>query len=50
MLDEELIRRAFYKMRIGKTKLKELKEMEKNLEIEIRPMRIMIEHTKPPDV
>ena len=50
MLDEELIRRAFYKMRRGKTKCKELKEIEKNLEIEIRTMRIMIENTKPPDV
>lgn len=50
MLDEELIRKAFYKMRKGKTKRRELIRIEKNLSIEIRSMRIMIENTKPPDV
>lgn len=50
MLDEELIRKAFYKMRKGKTKRRELIRIEENLSIEIRSMRIMIENTKPPDV
>ena len=50
MLDEEIIRKAFYKMRKGKSKRKELQEIEKNLSIEIRAMRIMIENTKPPGV
>ena len=50
MLDEDLIRKAFYKMRKGKTKRRELIKIEKNLSIEVRAMRIMIENTKPPDV
>lgn len=50
MLDENLIREAFYKMRKGKTRRKELIKIEQNLNIEIRTMRKMIENTKPPDV
>ena len=50
MLDEDLIRKAFYKMRKGKTKRRELIKIEKNLSIEVRAMRIMIENTKPADV
>ena len=50
MLDEDLIRRAFFKMRKGKTKRVEIIDIEKNLDIEVRAMRIMIENTKPPDV
>lgn len=50
MLDEDLIRRAFFKMRKGKTKRVEIIDIEKNLDIEVRAMRTMIENTKPPDV
>lgn len=50
MLDENVIKEAFYKMRKGKTKRKEVEEIEKNLSIEIKAMRIMIENTKPPGV
>lgn len=50
MLDENIIRRAFYKLRKGKTKRKEIKYIDEHLDDEIQNMRIMLENTKPCEV
>ena len=50
MLDENIIRKAFKKLRKGKTKRKEIIAINANLDIEVAAMRKMIENTKPPDV
>jgi hypothetical protein len=50
MLDDEIIRKAYKKLRKGKTKRKEIRYIDKNLDEEVKKMRIMIENTKPPDV
>jgi retron-type reverse transcriptase len=50
MLDENIIRKAYKKLRKGKTKRKEIIAIDANLDIEVAAMRRMIENTKPPDV
>lgn len=50
MLDEENIRKAYKKLRKGKTKRKEIIYIDANIDMEVRAMRKMIENTKPPDV
>lgn len=50
MLDENIIRKAYKKLRKGKTKRKEIIAIDANLDIEVDEMRKMIENTKPPDV
>lgn len=50
MLDEEVIRKAYKKLRKGKTKRAEIVQIDANLDIEVAAMRRMIENTKPPDV
>lgn len=50
MLDENIIRKAYKKLRKGKTKRKEIIAIDANLDIEVAAMRKMIENTKPPDV
>ena len=50
MLDEEVIRKAYKKLRKGKTKRKEIQQIDANLDAEVKAMRIMIENTKPPGV
>lgn len=50
MLDENIIRKAYKKLRKGKTKRKEIIAIDANLDIEVAEMRKMIENTKPPDV
>lgn len=50
MLDENIIRKAYKKLRKGKTKRKEIIAIDENLDIEVAAMRKMIENTKPPDV
>jgi len=47
MLDENVIRRAYRKLRKGKTKRKEIKEIDTNLDYWVEKMRVMIENTKP---
>ena len=50
MLDEELIRKAYKKLRKGKTKRMEIKHIDKHLDEEVNKMRDMILNTKPPGV
>lgn len=50
MLDEDVIRKAYKKLRKGKTKRKEIIEIDAHLDEEVTAMRIMLENTKPPDV
>lgn len=50
MLDENVIRKAYKKLRKGKTKRKEIKIIDANLDAEVAAMRRMIENTKPPGV
>lgn len=50
MLDEKVIRKAYKKLRKGKTKRKEIIAIDENLDNEVAAMRKMIENTKPPDV
>lgn len=50
MLDENVIRQAYKKLRKGKTKRKEIIAIDANLDEEVAAMRRMIENTKPPDV
>ena len=50
MLDENIIRKAYKKLRKGKAKRKEIIAIDANLDIEVAAMQRMIENTKPPDV
>lgn len=50
MLDENIIRKAYKKLRKGKTKRKEIQQIDADLDNEVAAMRRMIENTKPPDV
>ena len=50
MLDENIIRKAYKKLRKGKTKRKEIIAIDANIDIEVAAMQKMIENTKPPDV
>lgn len=50
MLDENVIRKAYKKLRKGKTKRREIQAIDANLDNEVAAMRRMIENTKPPDV
>lgn len=50
MLDENVIRKAYKKLRKGKTKRKEIKIIDANLDAEVAAMRRMIENTKPSGV
>ena len=50
MLDEDVIRKAYKKLRKGKTKRKEIIAIEADFDNEVAAMRRMIENTKPPDV
>lgn len=50
MLDEQVIRKAYKKLRKGKTKRKEIIYIDAHLDDEVRKMRQMIENTKPPGV
>lgn len=50
MLDEQIIRKAYKKLRKGKTKRKEIIYIDAHLDDEVRKMRQMIENTKPPGV
>lgn len=50
MCKPDVIREAFFQMRKGKTKRKEIIEIEKNLDENIEKMRVMLENTKPDDV
>lgn len=50
MLDEQVIRKAYKKLRKGKTKRKEIIYIDAHLDDEVRKMREMIENTKPPEV
>ena len=50
MLDEQVIRKAYKKLRKGKTKRKEIIYIDAHLDDEVKKMRTMIENTKPPGV
>ncbi len=50
MLDENIIRKAYKKLRKGKTKRAEIQKIDADLDNEVAAMRRMIENTKPPDV
>lgn len=50
MLDKEVIRKAYKKLRKGKTSRKEIQNIDANLDEEVEMMRLMILNTKPPDV
>lgn len=50
MLEEETIRKAYKKLRKGKTKRKEIQAIDADLDNEVARMREMIVNTKPPDV
>ncbi len=50
MLDEQVIRKAYKKLRKGKTKRKEIIYIDANLDDEVKKMRNMIENTKPKEV
>lgn len=50
MLEEEVIRKAYKKLRKGKTKRKEIQKIDADLDNEVAAMRRMIENTKPPGV
>lgn len=47
LLDETLIKRAYFKLRKGKTKREEIQYIDAHLDEEIQKMRIMLENTKP---
>lgn len=49
MLDESNIRKAYKRLRKGKTKRKEIKYIDEHLDTEVAAMRKMIENTKPPE-
>ena len=49
MLDENVIRKAYKKLRKGKTKRKEIQAIDADLDNEVAALRRMIENTKPPD-
>ncbi|MCX4325579.1 MAG: hypothetical protein OSJ59_21910, partial [Lachnospiraceae bacterium] len=48
MLDENIIRKAYKKLRKGKTKRIEIQKIDADLDNEVAAMRRMIENTKPP--
>ena len=50
MLDENIIRKAYKKLRKGKTKRIEIQKIDADLDNEVTAMRRMIENTKPPDI
>ena len=50
MLDEQVIRKAYKKLRKGKTKRKEIIYIDAHLDEEVQKMREMIENTKPVEV
>lgn len=50
MLDETVIRKAYKNLQKGKTKRKEIQQIDADLDNEVAAMRRMIENTKPPDV
>lgn len=50
MLSEDTIRKAFRKLRKGKSKRPEIKRIEADLENEVKGMKEMILNTKPPDI
>ena len=50
MLDEEVIRKAYKKLRKGKTKRNEIIYIDAHLDEEVQKMHDMILNTKPPDV
>lgn len=50
MLDKNIIRKAYKKLRKGKTKRIEIQKIDADLDNEVAAMRRMIENTKPPDV
>lgn len=50
MLDDNIIRKAYKRLRKGKTKRKEIKYIDSHLDKEVEKMRTMIENTKPPGV
>lgn len=50
MLSEDLIRKAYKKLRKGKTKRKEIQYIDAHLDEEVQKMREMIINTKPPGV
>lgn len=50
MLDESIIRKAYRKLRKGKTKRKEIQYIDAHLDEEVQKMHDMILNTKPPDV
>lgn len=50
MLDENIIRKAYKKLRKGKTKRAEIQKIDADLDNEVAAMRRMIENTKPPGV
>ena len=50
MLEDETIRKAYKKLRKGKTKRREIQAIDANLDAEVEAMRRMIENTKPPGV
>lgn len=50
MLEDETIRKAYKKLRKGKTKRKEIQAIDANLDAEVEAMRQMIKNTKPPGV
>ena len=47
MLDEENVRKAYKKLRKGKTKRKEIQNIDANLDYEVKKMIEMIKHTRP---
>ena len=50
MLKEENIRKAYRKLRKGKTKRREIQQIDADLDKEVQAMHDMIENTKPPGV
>lgn len=50
MLDEGIVRKAYKKLRKGKTKRKEIQYIDAHLDEEVAAMIEMIRNTKPPDV
>lgn len=50
MLDEDIIRKAYKKLRKGKTKRREIQQIDANLDAEVAKMREMIRNTRPGEV
>lgn len=50
MLEDRVIRKAYKKLRKGKTRRKEIQQIDANLDAEVAGMKRMIENTKPPGV